>query len=276
MPSIRTGDLTTYYEVQGAGEPLVLLHNDGLSLAVWDNLRPHLGAWRQLLLYDRRGHGQSEIPPEGAPYTVEILTEDLRHLLDALGIASLDLFGCSGGANTALAFTLAFPDRVRRLILAEPPIMGFQRDHPIQRAGFDSHTVARILQEGGIEAGLAHWFRGILPESRARAILHSRQRALLLSRPPWLIVAILAAAEAFNPTARLAEVRTPTLLLTGEKSHPFFGSVLDVLENRLPRARRVVLPDVDHTGLLLPSRTLLSAVRSFLMEASGPPATPAR
>ncbi len=276
MPHVKTNDITTYYEVQGAGEPLVLLHNDGLSLAVWDRLCPHLTAWRQVILYDRRGHGQTEIPPEGSSYTLEVLVEDLRRLLDHLGIASADLFGCSGGANTVLAFALAFPDRVRRLLLAEPPIMGFQRVHPIRRTSLEAETVARILREEGVEAGLGHWFRAILPESRARAILHSQQRALLLSRPPWLIVAILRAAETFDPTARLAEVQAPALLLTGEKSHPFFGSVLDVLEARLPHARRVVLPGVDHTGLLLPSRTLLSAVRTFLQETPAPQARPAR
>ena len=78
------------------------------------------------------------------------------------------------------------------------------------------------------------------------------------------------------PIDHAAEVKAPVLLVTGEKSHPFFGSVLDVLEARLPHARRVVLPQVDHTGLLLPSRTLLSAVRMFLQERPDLHATPSR
>ncbi len=264
MPILDANGIATYYEVHGSGDPLVLLHNDALSLEVWERLRPHLTAWRQVVAYDRRGHGRSQIPPADTPYTVETLAEDLRTLLDALGMPAMDLFGCSGGANVALAFTLVCPDRVRRLILAEPPIMGFQREHAMPTTGLESLAVARILREQGVEAGLDHWFRSILPAPRARRVLHSRYRALLLSRPPWLIEAILRAAETFNPTARLSEVTVPVLLVTGEKSHPFFGSVMDVLESHLPHARRIVLPNVDHTGLLLPSRTLLSALRSFL------------
>jgi pimeloyl-ACP methyl ester carboxylesterase len=276
MPQLHANGIATYYEMHGSGEPLVLLHNDGLSLAVWEHLCPHLIAWRQVVAYDRRGHGRSEVPAEGAAYTLEVLAEDLRALLDALGIASLDLFGCSGGANTALAFALACPDRVRRLILAEPPIVGFQREHPIPATGLESKTIARIMREQGLEAGLEHWFRAILPEARARRILRSRHRALLLSHPPWLIEAILRAAETFDPTARLSEVKAPVLLVLGEKSHPFFGSVMDVLEPRLPHARRVVLPDVDHTGLLLPSRALLSALRTFLQDGAEPHSPPIR
>ncbi len=53
-----------------------------------------------VIAYDRRGHGKSEIPSQQAPYTVEVLTDDLRGLLDALEIPAADLFGCSGGAIT--------------------------------------------------------------------------------------------------------------------------------------------------------------------------------
>src|SRR5574337_751860 len=125
MPFTRANGINTYYESAGDGEPLVLLHNDAMSLEVWRPLIPHLLAERRVIAYDRRGHGQSEIPPAEAPYTVEVLAEDLRALLDGLAVLRADVFGCSGGAITALGFALAYPERARRLILAEPPILGF-------------------------------------------------------------------------------------------------------------------------------------------------------
>lgn len=266
MPFASTNGITTYYETCGGGAPLVLLHNDALSFGVWQRLLPHLAAYCWLIAYDRRGHGQSEIPSPETPYTVEVLADDLRALLDVLAVRSVRLFGCSGGANVALAFTLAHPDRVSHLILAEPPIMGLRHDPPIDTAGLSSDTAARIMREQDLEAGLDYWFRAVLSPAKARALLRGHYRPLLLSRPTWLIQAILRSAERFDPGPRLSEVRQPVLLLQGGKTHRLFSGVMDILESRLPRARRLVLPGVDHAGLLAPSETLLTPVQSFLSD----------
>lgn len=264
MPIAKTNGILTYYETAGSGDPLVLLHNDALSLGVWRHLLPYLSRDRRVIAYDRRGHGESQIPSPEAPYTVEVLAEDLRGLLEGLETPSVDLFGCSGGANAALAFTLAHPERVRRLILAEPPIIGLRQDHPIDTADLKSDTIARIMRGQGVEAGLDYWFRAVLSPEQSKTLLRGRYRPLLLSRPAWLIEKIIRSAELFNPTARLATVRQPVLLLLGEKTHPQFSGVINVLERHLPNARRLVLPGVNHAGLLLPSEILRSAVRAFL------------
>jgi len=266
MPFIRANSIDTYYEEAGNGNPLILLHNDGMNLDVWRRLRPHLLQAHRLIAYDRRGHGKSETPPREAPYTVEVLTEDLRALLDGLEIGQVDLFGCSGGANTALGFALAYPERVERLILAEPPILGLRQDHAIDTAGLSGDMIARIPQDQGVEPGLEYWFRCVLPPAKVSALLRSRYRPLLLSRPAWIIEGIIRAAEAFNPTARLKDFRQPVLLIVGEKSHPHFSSVADVLETHLPRAKRLTLPGADHATLLEPFDMLLSAVRGFLLK----------
>lgn len=264
MPFLTTNEIRTYYETIGSGDPLVLLHNDALSLDVWHRLIPHLAVRHRVIAYDRRGHGRSEIPPRESRFTVEVLAEDLRGLLDGLEIPEADCFGYSGGAITALALALTFPARARRLILAEPPILGFRRDHPIDTAGLQANAIARILREQGVAAGLEYWFRAILPPRRAAALLRSRYRSLLLSRPAWVIEGIIRSAEGFNPTPLLGGVRQPVLLVMGEKSHPHFSSIIEVLASHLPQATRLTLPGADHSTLLEPSDTLLSAVRAFL------------
>ncbi|MBI4573843.1 MAG: alpha/beta hydrolase [candidate division NC10 bacterium] len=270
MPVARINGLQTYYEDLGTGEPLVLLHNDALSVDVWRRLMPFLAADRRLIAYDRRGHGGSEIPAAEAPYTVEVLADDLRELLDRLSLGAVDLFGCSGGAITALAFALACPDRVRRILLAEPPMLGLQQEHSIDTAGLSGETIARLMRERDVAAGLDYWFRCVLPPTRAKALLRSRYRSLLLSRPPWIIEGIVRSAEAFNPTARLATVRQPVLLIVGQETHRHFSSVVDVLAAHLPDARRLVLPGAEHSTLLDPSDVLLSAVRVFLKSGDPP------
>jgi pimeloyl-ACP methyl ester carboxylesterase len=231
---------------------------------VWRRLIPHLAVRHRVIAYDRRGHGRSEIPSPEARYSVEVLTEDLRRLLDGLEVSQADFFGCSGGAITALALALASPERVRRLILAEPPILGLRQDHAIDTAGLRGETIARILREQGVAAGLEYWLRSVLPQARAKSLLRSRYRSLLLSRPAWIIEGILRSSEAFNPASRLAALRHPVLLIHGEKTHRHFSSILEVLAARLPRARRLILPGADHSTLLKPSESLLSGLRDFL------------
>ncbi|MGE5850375.1 MAG: alpha/beta fold hydrolase [Candidatus Methylomirabilota bacterium] len=264
MPFLTANGIRTYYETVGSGDPLVLLHNDALSLEVWRRLIPHLAAGHRVIAYDRRGHGQSQVPPRETPYTVEALAEDLRGLLDGLKIPKADFFGYSGGAITALTLALTSPARVRHLILAEPPILGFREDHPIDTAGLQGDTIARIMQNQGVAAGLNYWLGAILPPRRARALLRSRYRSLLLTRPAWIIEGIIRSAERFNPTLRLATLRQPVLLILGEESHAHFSSIIEVLASQLPQAKRLVLPGADHTTLLEPSEALLSAVRDFL------------
>ena len=162
------------------------------------------------------------------------------------------------------------PVHLGHLILAEPPIMGLGQQHPIETGGLSSEGMARTMRDGGVEAGLEYWFRCVLPAGKARALLRGRHRRLLLSRPPWLLLAIIRSAESFNPAARLPAVRQPVLLVQGGKTHPHFSSVLDILEPRLPTARRLVLPGVDHAGLLAASETLLAPVRSFLSDEGSP------
>src|SRR3974377_1887212 len=178
MPFIQANGIKTYYETAGRGDPLVLLHNDALSLQVWWRLIPDLAAKHRTLAYDRRGHGHSEVPPQEAPYTAEVLAEDLRALLDGVKIPRTDVFGYSGGAIPALAFALAYPKRVRRMILAEPPILGLRRNHPIDTGGLSGDGIARILEECGVAAALENWFQRVLSPPKASAPLTSRHRRL--------------------------------------------------------------------------------------------------
>ena len=214
------------------------------------------------------------MPPQEAPYTAEVLAEDLRALLDGVKIPRTDVFGYSGGAIPALAFALAYPKRVRRMILAEPPILGLRRNHPIDTGGLSGDGIARILEECGVAAALENWFQRVLSPPKASALLRSRHRKLLLSRAPWISEGIIRSAEAFNPNASLVRVCQPVLLIQGQNTHRHFSSVIDVLAVRLPHARRLVLPGREHVDLLKPSPRLLTSLQDFLHSESPTEQTP--
>lgn len=121
MSMTEVNGLKFHYWTVGEGPHIVLLHGLGGNLAVW-HLRtvPLLREQFTVTTYDLRGHGRSEVSPSG--YTTHDMAEDLRGLMDVLGIEQAHLVGHSLGADIALQFALHYPDRAGKLILVEPSL----------------------------------------------------------------------------------------------------------------------------------------------------------
>jgi pimeloyl-ACP methyl ester carboxylesterase len=108
--------LEMYYEVQGAGEPLVLIHGGMSAIGTsFGTLLPYLAKSRQVVAVELQAHGHTADIER--PLTMEYLAQDTVGLLDQLGIARADFFGYSIGAGVALQLGIAHPDRVGKLVL---------------------------------------------------------------------------------------------------------------------------------------------------------------
>ena len=127
MPTISVNGVTLHYLQMGSGPDLVMLHGLSGNLAVWHlRMVPLLQEHFRVTTYDLRGHGNSSMPPSG--YTTRSMANDLRALLDELGIAQADIVGHSFGADIALHFALIHPERARKLALIEPGIPALMQD----------------------------------------------------------------------------------------------------------------------------------------------------
>jgi 2-hydroxymuconate-semialdehyde hydrolase len=103
----------------GRGAPVLLLHGSGPGVSAYANWRLTMAALadeHRLIAFDQPGFGFTERPP-GATYTVEGWTDHVLGVLDALGLAQVDLVGNSFGGAIALRFAAQHPERVRRLVL---------------------------------------------------------------------------------------------------------------------------------------------------------------
>src|SRR3712207_8911911 len=112
-----------HYEIVGEGDPLVLVHAGIADGRMWEG---QLGAFahrNRVIRYDMRGFGRSAMV-EG-PYAHH---EDLRALLDYLGIERALLVGCSMGGKTIIDFALQHPGRAGALVLAGSSVSGFEAD----------------------------------------------------------------------------------------------------------------------------------------------------
>lgn len=108
-------DISLCYTMQGAGPPLLLLHGNGEDGNYFSHQMSYFSRRYTVYAIDTRGHGKT--PRGTAPFTIAQFAEDLLDFVDEHDMAQVRLLGFSDGANIALSFALANPERVRRLVL---------------------------------------------------------------------------------------------------------------------------------------------------------------
>lgn len=122
---VNIGGASLYYEVTGAGGPVVLLHGLDLDLRMWDEQVAALAHAHTVVRYDLRGFGRSTTG-DGVGYRIRPHhdAEDLKALLDHLELVRVSLLGLSFGGGAAINFAIAYPNAVRALILVNPLLEG--------------------------------------------------------------------------------------------------------------------------------------------------------
>ena len=260
--SVSVGDAVIHYEITGEGAPLVLIHGWSQDLTIWDGQVRDFARNYRVIRYDRRGYGKST---GDSDQTAD--PDDLRILLDSLGVRAAYILGLSAGSRAALNFAVAFPDRVKGLVLyGQAPIPGFA---PMPEGPTPVMIFRDIAQKHGLDSAgkfvRAHplsWMPPGRPE--LKELLRAQWarypgRDLLHPRPESGRV----------PPARLDQVgaiKAPTLVVSGDHELPLFLQVADTLVRRIPGARRVVINGGGHGAHFAQPAQFNAAVLSFLSE----------
>lgn len=230
-------------ECSGQGAPVVLLH--GLTATrryVVMGSRSLQRSGHLVLAYDARGHGRSAPAREG-DYGYPRLAADLTAVLDAAGIDRAVLAGASMGAQTAVRFALAHPERVAGLALITP---AFDPSLAGSEAELDRwDALARGLREGGVEGFLAAYdLEAVAPAMRATIETVLRQRLAAHEHPEAVADALEAVPRSrpFEALSDLEAIEAPTLLVASrdeaDPGHPL--AVGQAWAARIPGARLAV------------------------------------
>ncbi len=115
MPTTLSNGIKLYYEVNGTGQPLVLIHGLGSSTRDWEVQVREFSKTYQVVAFDLRGHGRSDKP--AGPYTIPLFAADTAGLLKALGIQSAHIVGISLGGSVAFQFAVDCPAMVKTLTI---------------------------------------------------------------------------------------------------------------------------------------------------------------
>jgi 3-oxoadipate enol-lactonase/4-carboxymuconolactone decarboxylase len=259
MPFARVTGSRHYYRHEGRdGRPaLVLSHSLGLDHGMWDEQVAQFLPHFQVLRYDTRGHGASEATP--GDYTIEQLGRDALGVADAAGLDRFAFCGMSLGGMIGQWLAVNAPDRVTQLILA--------------------NTSARLTDTGMMEArrravvdgGMAAVVEMVMGRFFSPAVLQSNgpsvawSRRMLLATDPAGYAGCCAAIRDMDQTATLGRIRTPTLVISGDRDVGMpWEQHGDVLARGIPGARAVRLPAAHISNLERP-RSFSAAVFDFLL-----------
>lgn len=257
LVSIDGGRL--HYRRQGQGDAVVLVHGFGLDQRVWEPQWSALAAHFDVIAYDLRGFGRSSLP-DGAPYAHH---EDLRALLDALGVERTHLVGHSLGGGIAASFAVAYPQRTHRVLLSAPLLRGHRGPGTLLAL---LKRVWRIAAEDGLAAARAAWLGTALFAPTLESPL-GRQwlPAIVNDYSGWHWQNRDPEVGLEPPLARrLQELTAPTRVLVGMRDLPDFLAMAEALASQAPQAALDRLPGRGHCPSLEDPALFNQHVLAFL------------
>ncbi|MER8447360.1 alpha/beta hydrolase [Mesorhizobium sp. M1066] len=259
MALMRTKDDLIAFKRSGEGHPLVLVHGVGANLQSWDGVSRELEGSFQIVRSDLRGHGQSaRIDTE---YSVEKFAADIVQVMDDAGVRKAHLVGFSLGGLIAQELARSYPDRFERVVL----LSAVAGRTPAER----EKVVARLqmIRDGGMDAivGAAHdrWFTKEFADRHPDVI---EQRIAELKAVH--VASYLEAYRVFGLTElvdRLAEIRQPTLVMTGEFDQGSNVRMAETMHRLIPDAELRILTGLKHSVLVEASKLVSDHVREFLL-----------
>jgi 3-oxoadipate enol-lactonase len=239
---LKTATITTNYELAGPkNAPVVVLsHSLGSDLHMWDPQVSALEANCQVLRYDTRGHGRSDVP--AGAYTLDELVGDAVGLLDALAIERVDFVGLSMGGMIGQGLALAHPGRLNRLALCDTSSFMPPASQPLIQDRIE------IARSGGmaalVDSTLARWFTPDYLQRRGPGV--DMIRTIFLTSPPEGYIGCTEAIRRLNTIDVLARIDRPALIMVGAEDPGTPVSASEAMHARIPGSQLIVIPSASH------------------------------
>jgi pimeloyl-ACP methyl ester carboxylesterase len=267
MPTAQVNGVSIYYEEHGEGEPLVFSHEYAGDYRSWAPQVRSFARRYRVITYSHRGYLPSEVPGDPAQYSQELLVEDLRGLLDHLGIARAHICGLSMGGYVTLAFSLTYPERCRSAVLAG---CGTGSDDPGVFRAQGERIIEAIRSQGGA-AFADSYARG--PQRvqflRKDPLGWREFRDRLAEHDPAGKMLIFDNVQrkrrtVYDFVAQMRVSTVPTLIVTGDEDEGCLKPGL-FMKAQIPGAGLAILPVTGHTINLEEPERFNALVLDFLM-----------
>jgi len=225
---------------------LVLAYGLGGNTGMWAGQVEAFAQHYRFIVWDPRGHGRSDSPPQREHYGLQISAEDQRKLLDHLAIEKAYVGGQSMGGGIAARFALTYPERVAALLIIDSA----------SAAGLPMSAAMRAMRQKTIELAETQGMEAVADyaiaanptlRTQAAASPEARQRLrrmFLDLNPTGYANTIRAMLEEIFPTEQLSVLRMPTLVLAGEQDPALEAA--RITHHHMPGSQLVILPQAGH------------------------------
>ena len=268
MPKARVNGIDLYYEEHGQGTPLVFVHEFAGEVRSWDPQVNFFARRYRTIAYNARGYPPSDVPDDVKAYSQQQAADDIRGVLDALGIGKAHVCGLSMGGYATLHFGLSYPERALSLVVAGCGYGSVVTD----REGFkkDSDLVAQRFERDGMAAVAEFYSRGPTrvqfqdKDPRGWQVFHD----LLAAGSAKGHMLTLRGVQMTRPSVfelgdRMEKLTVPTLVVTGDEDDPCLEPGI-FMKRKIPTSGLVVMPKAGHTINLEDPELFNRAVLDFL------------
>jgi pimeloyl-ACP methyl ester carboxylesterase len=268
MPTARVDGIGLFYEEVGEGTPLVFVHEFAGDYRSW-HLQVRFFARRyRTIAFNARGYPPSEVPADPGAYSQDRAVEDIRGLLDALGIRRAHICGLSMGGYATLHFGIRHPDRALSLVVAgagygsvpgererfrkdvEETARRFVEDGIVAVADFYTKGPTRVQLMDKDPTGWRELYEQFIAQSAEGHAL--TMRGVQMTRP-----------SVYELERELERLEVPTLVVTGDEDEPCLEPAL-YLKRKIRSSGLLVLPKSGHTVNLEEPEAFNRGVLDFL------------
>jgi pimeloyl-ACP methyl ester carboxylesterase len=239
---MKSNRITIHYEERGSGEPLVLIMGLGAPGSRWEE---HVACYEQhfrCILIDNRGAGGSDKP--NGPYTTKMMADDTAGLMQALGIENARVAGLSMGSAIAQELALAYPDKVRSLVL----ISSWSRCDAYTEAVFEHFKKIRSIASPADFTQLLQLWIASAPyyTEHLAEMVQDQGKAQENYMPLGAFEAQCDACSSHDAFDRLEGIRVPALLTVGEADIFTPLRLTAEMHARMPHSEMLIFPAKGH------------------------------
>jgi len=242
--TVRTNGVEIEYQVSGSGEPLLMIHGFGECIEQsWGTIAPELAKSYRVIAINMRGHGRSTNPT--GVFTHRQSAEDIRNLMDALGVKSARAIGFSSGGMTLLHLATRYPDRLSKLVLVGATT----------HFGEQARRIMRSVASEGLPAPVREQFLKCAARGPAQADDLTRQFGGFKD----------SHTDMNFKAADLSKIKATTLIVHGDRDEFFPVAVPVSMYSAIPQSQLWIVPGGDHSSTAgAPTDIFIETVRSFL------------
>ncbi|MFX1499181.1 MAG: alpha/beta fold hydrolase [Promethearchaeota archaeon] len=259
MPKKKINGIRMYYEMAGEGEPLLLIHGLGSSTRDWEFQVPTFSQKYQVITIDLRGHGKTDKPK--GPYDMRMFANDIKELLEEIGIKWTHILGISLGGGIAFQFAVDYPDLVKSLIIVNAGIEIPTGSIKMKLEAFKRTFIVRLV-------GMKKMGQVLAPRLFIKPEQEDLRQKLIERWQENDKKAYLSAMRSligWSVRDQLEKIKCPTLVIGSEQDYAP-SSIKKEYTELLPNAKFIEIKDARHAVAIEKPEEFNEIVMRFLSE----------